>query len=120
MSRLPPGFAAQPVLCFSDLFLGDKLHLTNLTVPLAALRGWMEALLHGVGGCHAVVESGCHVCGEVICACGGPGRDHDVLVQLSGGGVGEEGHGGDALARLSDGGVGEEGHGGVHDACDHE
>ncbi len=99
-----------------------------MTVPQAPLKGWMEAHVHGVGGCHDVVESGCHdvvesgchVCGGVICACGDPGHVHDALVQLSGGGVGEEGHGGDALGRLNDGGVGEEGHGGVHGACGHE
>ncbi len=81
----------------------------------------MEAHVHvrGVGGCHGVVESGCRVCGGVLCACGDLGRAHDVLVQLSGDGVGEEVHGGDALAHLSDG-VGEEAHGGVHGASGHE
>ncbi len=97
-----------------------------MTVPQAPLKGWVEAHVRGVGGCHGVVESGCHACGGVLCACDDLGRAHDVLVrahdvlvQLSGDGVGEEGHGGDALARLSDG-VGEEGHGGVHGASGHE
>ncbi len=89
-------------------------------MPQAPLKGWMKAHAHDVGGRHDVVESGCHVCGGVICACDDPGRVHDALVLLSGGGVGEEGHGGDALALVCDGGVGEEGHGGVHGACDHE
>lgn len=80
----------------------------------------MMALVHGVCGCDDVVESGCHVCGGVICACGDPGHVHGALVQESGGGVGEEVHGGDALALQDDGGVGEEGRGGVHDACDRE
>ncbi len=89
-----------------------------MTVPQAPLKGWVEAHVRGVGGCHGVVESGCHACGGVLCACDDLGRAHDVLVHLSGDGVGEEGHGGDALARLSDG-VGEEGHGGVHGASGH-
>lgn len=96
------------------------MHLTNMTVRRAPLKGWMEAHVRGVGGCCDVVESGCHVCGGVTCACGDPGHVHDALVLLSGGCVAEEGHGGDALALLYDGGVGKEAHGGVHGAYGHE